>query len=145
VTERDLDAIVTDLATRHPETYALVHVQVSCGTGSIPTATVRLRRTEDDVLLTESAQGTGPVDAVCKAVNKMVGDVGVLTEFAVDAVTEGINAVGAVTIHVDGHVGYGVDTDIIVAAARAYVAALNKRCSYLSGRDRCLRTDPAVR
>ena len=33
VTERDLDAIVTDLATRHPETYALGHVQVSCGTG----------------------------------------------------------------------------------------------------------------
>jgi 2-isopropylmalate synthase len=145
VTERDIDAIVTDLATRHPETYTLVHVQVSCGTGSIPTATVRLRRTEDDALLTDSAQGTGPVDAVCRAVNKIVGDVGILTEFAVDAVTEGIDAVGAVTIHVDGHVGYGVDTDIIVAVARAYVAALNKRCSYLSARDRCLGPDPAVR
>jgi 2-isopropylmalate synthase len=145
VTERDIDAIVTDLATRHPETYALVHVQVSCGTGSIPTATVRLHRTDDDTFHTESAQGTGPVDAVCKAVNKIVGDVGVLTEFAVDAVTEGINAVGAVTIHVDGHVGYGVDTDIIVASARAYIAALNKRGSYLSGRDRCLQPDPVVR
>ncbi|HTA72970.1 MAG TPA: 2-isopropylmalate synthase [Gemmatimonadaceae bacterium] len=128
-----------------PEMYALVHVQVSCGTGSIPTATVRLRRTEDDALLTESAQGAGPVDALCQAINKIVGDVGVLTEFAVDAVTEGINAVGAVTIDVEGHVGYGVDTDIIVASARAYVAALNKRCSYLSGRDRCLRPDPVVR
>jgi 2-isopropylmalate synthase len=146
VSERDIEAIVTDLATHYPEAYALVHVQVSCGTGSIPTATVRLRRTVDDTLHTESAQGTGPVDAVCKAVNKIVGDVGVLREFAVDAVTEGIDAVGAVTIRVGDHAGYGVDTDIVVASARAYVAALNKAALSLSfPGDRSLRPDPVVR
>jgi 2-isopropylmalate synthase len=152
VAERDIEAIVTDLVRRAPATFELEHVQVSCGTGSIPTATVRLRG-PGDVRRTESAQGTGPVDAVCQAVNKIVGQPGDLVEFAVDAVTEGINAVGAVTIrvaepaaddagppHPDKPVaagtsradrrpvysGYGVDTDIIVAAASAYVAALNK-------------------
>jgi 2-isopropylmalate synthase len=155
VADRDIEAIVTDLSTRHPEMFELLHVQVSCGTGSIPTATVRLRRTTDSTLHTDSAQGTGPVDAVCKAVNRIVGDTAELTEFSVDAVTEGINAVGAVAIRVQERIpdpgadgtpisvarpiaagastdrrpiynGYGVDTDIIVASARAYVAAVNK-------------------
>ena len=132
IEDRDIEAVITDMVRRPPATFELEHVQVSCGTRSIPTATVRLR-CPGDVSRTESAQGTGPVDAVCQAVNKIVGDTGELVEFAVDAVTEGINAVGAVTIRVAGpgsrrpvYSGYGVDTDIIVAAASAYVAALNK-------------------
>jgi 2-isopropylmalate synthase len=132
IEDRDIEAVITDMVRRPPATFELEHVQVSCGTGSIPTATVRLR-CPGDVSRTESAQGTGPVDAVCQAVNKIVGDAGELVEFAVDAVTEGINAVGAVTIRVAGpgsrrpvYSGYGVDTDIIVASASAYVAALNK-------------------
>jgi len=152
VAERDIEALVTDMVRRAPATFVLEHVQVSCGTGSIPTATVRLAG-PDGRPRTESAQGTGPVDAVCQAVNRIVGHPGELVEFAVDAVTEGINAVGAVTIrvadtmpaaerpaHPDKPVaggaqrgdrrpvysGYGVDTDIIVATASAYVAALNK-------------------
>ena len=64
-----------------------------------PTATVRMRGPGDTVK-TESAQGTGPVDAVCKAINKVVGEPGELVEFAVNAITEGIDAVGEVTIHV---------------------------------------------
>jgi 2-isopropylmalate synthase len=137
IEDRDLEAVITDMVRRPPATFELEHVQVSCGTGSIPTATVRLK-CPGDISRTESAQGTGPVDAVCRAVNKIVGDAGgantgELVEFAVDAVTEGINAVGAVTMRVAGHgsrrpvySGYGVDTDIIVASASAYVAALNK-------------------
>jgi 2-isopropylmalate synthase len=132
IEDRDIEAVITDMVRRPPATFELEHVQVSCGTGSIPTATVRLR-CPGHVSRTESAQGTGPVDAVCQAVNKIVGDAGELVEFAVDAVTEGINAVGAVTIRVAGpgsrrpvYSGYGVDTDIIVASASAYVAALNK-------------------
>jgi 2-isopropylmalate synthase len=132
IEDRDIEAVITDMVRRPPATFELEHVQVSCGTRSIPTATVRLKG-PGGVSRTESAQGTGPVDAVCQAVNKVVGDVGDLVEFAVDAVTEGINAVGAVTIRVAAHddrrpvySGYGIDTDIIVASASAYVAALNK-------------------
>jgi 2-isopropylmalate synthase len=138
VDERDLEAIVAGEVHRPPAIYALDHVQVACGTHLIPTATVRLRG-PDGALRTESAQGTGPVDAVCASIDRVVGHVGELVEFTVSAVTEGIDAVGDVTMRVrerradgesDGRQrifsGQGVNLDIVVAAAEAYVAALNR-------------------
>ena len=80
---------------------------------------------------TVTAEGTGPVDAVCKAVDEIVGESCNLTEFAVASVTDGIDAIGEVTIRVedaDGHIyaGRGGDTDIIVASAKAYINAINR-------------------
>ena len=150
VDERDIEALLAGEVQRPVPIYDVEQVQVSCGTHAIPTATVRMRG-PDGAIRTESAQGTGPVDAVCQAVNRIVGEPGELVEFAVGAITEGIEAVGEVTMRVrdyaaqtidgDGDdpasgvasqrrprvfTGYGVHTDIIVAAAEAYVAALNK-------------------
>jgi 2-isopropylmalate synthase len=149
VDERDIEALVAGEIQRPVPIYTLDQVQVACGTHAIPTATVRMHG-PDGVTRTESAQGTGPVDAVCGAINKIVGEPGELVEFAVNAITEGIAAVGEVTMRVQDYStpadgsptvpldallpparrpgvfsGYGVDTDIIVAAAQAYVAALN--------------------
>ncbi len=74
--------------------------------------------------------GTGPVDAVYQAINRIIRVPNVLTEFAVKAVTEGIDAMGEVTIRIqtDGQIftGRGASTDIIVASAKAYMNALNK-------------------
>jgi 2-isopropylmalate synthase len=83
--------------------------------------------------------GTGPVDAVYRAINRIVREPNELIEFSVQAVTEGIDAVGRVTIRIEADVsggnggarrrvysGRGADTDIIVASAKAYVSALNK-------------------
>jgi 2-isopropylmalate synthase len=153
VEERDLEALVVGEVRRPPPFYVLRHVQVSCGTELIPTATVRLVG-PDAAVRTESAQGTGPVDAVCAAINRIVGDPGELVEFDVTAVTEGISAVGEVTMRVrerkaeeslhstdapDVHIadaernerfpvysGNGVHVDIVVAAAEAYLSALNR-------------------
>ena len=80
---------------------------------------------------TVTAQGTGPVDAVCKAVDQIVEPKCNLTEFAVASVTDGIDAIGEVTIRVEdaeGHIyaGRGGDTDIIVASAKAYINAINR-------------------
>lgn len=146
VDDRELEAIVAGETKRGSATYTLELVQVSCGTHAIPTATVKLRG-PDDRELVAAAQGDGPVDAVCRAINDCVGDVGELIEFSVDAAAEGINAVGGVSIrmrergvHVDANSepdahahadpahtasGFGVHTDIIVATAEAYVAAVN--------------------
>jgi 2-isopropylmalate synthase len=95
-------------------------------------------------LRTESAQGTGPVDAVCRSIDRIVGEPGALVDFTVGGVTEGHNAVGEVTVRVrenpatveDGasdrggrtrvFSGSGVNLDIVVAAADAYVTAINK-------------------
>jgi 2-isopropylmalate synthase len=80
--------------------------------------------------MVDSAHGTGPVDAIYKAINRVVGAQNTLSEFSVQSVTEGIDAIGEVTIRIEGDgrtfTGHGANTDIIVASARAYINALNK-------------------
>ncbi len=139
--DRELEAIVAGETARANTHFALELVQVSCGTHAIPTATVRVRGPGGESLVA-AAEGDGPVDAVCHAINDCVGDIGELVEFSVDAAAEGINAVGGVTVrlrerrasqHVAGDpeerrrvaTGFGVHTDIIVATAEAYVSAVN--------------------
>ena len=128
VTDRDLIALMGNERAAVAETYSLEHVQVTCGTGEIPTATVRLSSADGEY--TDAATGTGPVDAVYKAINRIVDAPNELTEFSVNSVTEGIDAVGEVSIRIeqDGrpYIGRGADTDIIVACARAYMNALNR-------------------
>ena len=118
------------------ETYRLEHIQVSCGNHSIPTATVRIKGPDGQVVC-DAAHGTGPVDAVYRAINRVIGEPNELTEFSVHAVTEGIDAVGRVTIRIQADEpvngvrrkvfsGHGADTDIVVASAKAYMFALNR-------------------
>ena len=107
--------------------YSLESVQISCGFPLKPTATVTLRNPADQVV-TACDFGTGPIDAVYKAVNKIVQVDNDLTEFSVQAVTRGIDALGAVTIRVtapDGEVstGRGADGDIVVSSTKAYLNA----------------------
>ena len=91
---------------------------------------VTLRNAADQVI-TACEWGTGPVDAMYKAVNKIVQVENDLTEFSVQAVTRGIDALGEVTIRVtapDGEVytGRGADGDITVSSAKAYINAINR-------------------
>jgi 2-isopropylmalate synthase len=129
VSDEDLAMIVSDEVRSPTEIYRLEHVQVSCGDHSIPTATVRLVDPEGTVLC-DSATGTGPVDAVYKAINRLISVENRLIEYSVQSVTAGLDAIGEVTIRIEagGRVygGRGADTDVIVASTRAYVNALNK-------------------
>lgn len=141
VTDADLEAIVTDEIYQPPEVFSLDGLQVACGTMGLPTATVRLLGPDERVFV-QAAVGTGPVDAVYKAIDEIIGASNTLLEFSVHAVTEGIDAQGEVTVRiqegsetkdVEGSRkiqrtfgGYGADTDIIVASAKAYLAAINK-------------------
>ena len=131
VTNADLEALMASQRriADVPSVYKLEHVQVSSGNHDIPTATVTLT-SPDGSSTTDAATGTGPVDAVYKAINRIVQVPNELTEFRVDAVTEGIDAIGDVTIRVQKddrtYVGRGSDTDIIVASAKAYMNALNR-------------------
>ena len=144
VTDADIEAIITDEFYQPREIWKLNYIQVSCGDHLNPTATVSLTD-PNGAELVDAAIGTGPVDAVYKAINRIVEAPNILTEFAVQAVTEGIDAIGEVTIRIqpeNGHSyttnlqtgaqivrtysGHGASTDIIVASARAYMSALNK-------------------
>lgn len=143
--DRDLEAIVSDEVFQPEEVYRLLQIQVSAGDRAIPTATVRLEGPDGEIY-TDAAHGTGPVDAVYKAINRIVQVPNELIEFSINAVTEGIDAVGEVTIRIQAEAngednlplnaqterrtylfsGHGASTDIIVASGRAYMSALNK-------------------
>ena len=145
VTDADLEALVGDEIYQPEEHYELLSVQVQCGSRVTPTAVITVRNKETGEVVTDAGFGTGPVDAVYQGINRLVGVSNRLVEFLVQAVTEGIDANGDVTIRIevpDNSMGYtetaqgrprrrlfsgrGVDTDIIVASAKAYMQALNK-------------------
>ncbi|MEB3257630.1 MAG: 2-isopropylmalate synthase [Cyanobacteriota bacterium] len=130
VSDRDLEAIVSEQVQLQDEAcFQLRSVQVSCGTGLLPTATVTLAKREGGEQ-SQAAIGTGPVDAVCQALNQLAQVPNELVEFSVKSVTEGIDAMGDVTIRLrrNGvlYSGHAANTDIVVAAAQAFVNALNR-------------------
>lgn len=144
VTEVDLEALVGDELYQPVEAWELVEVQVHSGTALTPTAVVKLKDNSTGEIKLGAAIGTGPVDAVYKAINEIVQQPNNLVEFLVQAITEGMDANGDVTIRIEvpdsrGYTvtaqgrqrrrlfsGRGVETDIIVASAKAYMQALNK-------------------
>ena len=130
ISDRDLEAIVSEQVQQTDAvTFLLRRVQVSCGTGLLPTATVSLERAGGEEC-SVACIGTGPVDAVCQALNELAGVPNELVEFSVKSVTEGIDAMGEVTIRLRAggvlYSGHSADTDIVVAAAQAFVNALNR-------------------
>jgi 2-isopropylmalate synthase len=148
VADADLEALVHDDAKPQDELFSLDGIQVACGTQGLATATVRLRG-PDGVVKVQASVGTGPVDAAYKAIDEVVKVPSELLEYSVRSVTEGIDALGEVTVRVRGleasqapnaqheksvapvfH-GNSADTDIIVASAKAYLKALNRLRSTL--------------
>ena len=112
-----------------PNIYTLSSVKVTSGNASTPTAIVTINNQEGSPI-TNSSTGTGPVDAVYKAIDRVIQVDNELLEYRVEAVTEGIDAIGDVSIRISKdntvYVGRGSDTDIIVASAKAYMNAINR-------------------
>ena len=130
VYDEDLESLVGEQGRTQEASYTLKSVQISCGQPLTPTATVTLVDKNDNEFCACSI-GTGPVDALYRAVNEIVDIENDLSEFSVQSVTRGIDALGEVTIRVtaaDGTVytGRGSDGDIIVSSAKAYLNALNR-------------------
>ncbi|MEM7437445.1 MAG: 2-isopropylmalate synthase [Myxococcota bacterium] len=145
ITDADLVALVSDELYQPTEYWRLEAIQVGCGTG-MPTATVKLVGPSGETE-TAAAVGTGPVDAVYKAVQLLANVPCTLLEYTVQSVTQGIDALGEVSVrvapneqtttgdqvnpqseHARARVfhGHGADTDVIVASAKAYIAAINR-------------------
>ena len=143
ITDIDLEALIADEFYRPRDIFSLDGLQVACGTMGLPTATVRLRG-PDGKIHVHASIGTGPVDATYKAIDAIVKVPNTLLEFNIHAITEGIDALGEVTVRIQAKDsmtkmdaqketeyarvfgGHGSDMDIIVASAKAYLAALNK-------------------
>lgn len=143
ITDADLEALVSEELYQQQEIYVLDGLQIACGTMGMPTATVRLLGPDGKKHINASV-GAGPVDASYKAIDAIIHAPNKLMEFSIHAVTEGIDAIGEVTVRIQSKEGnqilhamkdveshrtfggYGADTDILVACAKSYLAAINK-------------------
>ncbi|HEU4974054.1 MAG TPA: 2-isopropylmalate synthase [Baekduia sp.] len=145
VTAMDLEALVTDELREDVQGYTLEWFDVEASTRRPPHATVAVR-TPEDAVVEGSFTGDGPVDAIFHAINGATRIDARLREFRVDAVTGGQDALGEVSVVVElgspddavktgvpgalsgqrvTGAGQAVTTDIIEAAAIAYVRALS--------------------
>ena len=131
VTDRDLETLMDEekRVTMEPVTYTLDNLEFSGGDHDVATATVRVLGPGGQ-LYSDAATGNGPVDAVCKAIERASGVTAKLVDFNVSSVTAGLDSLGEVVIRVEqeGNVytGRGASTDIIVASAKAYLSAVNR-------------------
>jgi 2-isopropylmalate synthase len=135
VYDDDLAALVEGHITEVPETWSLEYLNVTSGTGVVPTATVRLRQVRGAPPgaepLQEAGTGDGPLDATLKTIDRLTKTRGRLVDFSLRAVSPGKEALGEGTVKVDfgeGQLvtGKGASTDIVEASARAYLNAVNR-------------------
>ncbi len=128
VTALDLEAIVSDEMRQSSESYDLAWFEVEAGSRREPLATVAVTLPSGEESSAQ-ASGDGPVDAIFGAIREAVGTEAELRRYEVEAVTEGTDALGQVTVVLRANErlasGQGVATDILEASARAYVRALS--------------------
>jgi 2-isopropylmalate synthase len=129
VFDEDVAAIINDEVRVVVEpVYQLEYLHVASGTGTLPTASVKIKIKGETKQA--AACGDGPVDAAYEAIREATGLSPKLEKYSIRAVTGGKEALGeaTVTISEDGrsHIGRGISTDIIEASAKAYIDAINR-------------------
>jgi 2-isopropylmalate synthase len=142
VYDADIVALIDNRMNVTADRWKLVQFHITAGTGTIPTATVELRDEsaaaanpgdESPVSFRDAAIGDGPVDAVCKAMERIVGITAELKDYQVRAVSGGEDAQGEASVEINylgrRYHGKAVSTDVIEASAMAYLKALNRALS----------------
>lgn len=144
VTDDDIEALISNEIFQPKAIWSLSDLQVTSGTLSLSTATVKLIDLHGVERIACSI-GTGPVHAAYEAVNSIVQVPVTLLEYSLTSVTEGIDAVATTrvliraedNVHTSTHAltgdiqrrsfsGSGADMDVVVSSVRAYIGALNK-------------------
>jgi len=147
----DLEALVADQAGSINELWKLTGLQISTGIAGIPTATVKMIG-PDNVERYAAATGTGPVNAIYKAIDTITGVSVDIQTYTMESVSEGIQALATTRVviapkeggpnasestHAQAGVtvtrkfsGTGSDTDIMTSSTRAYISAINKLLSW---------------
>ncbi|MDZ4684839.1 MAG: 2-isopropylmalate synthase [Planctomycetaceae bacterium] len=130
VFDGDIVALIDNRVNVSPDRWHLERFHIAAGTGTIPTATVELRDGGSESTVCDAAIGDGPINAVCKAMERVLGVTAELKDYQVRSVSVGTDAQGEVLVEVicngKRYHGKAVSTDIIEASAQAYLKALNK-------------------
>lgn len=130
VYDEDLIALADETASQIPVTYELVYMTASSASEpGVPTAMVKLKK--DDQVFQDAATGDGPVDALYKAMERLIGTKFKVLDYKLKALTIGKDAMGEVYVKLQGpkrisYTGRSTSTDIIEASAKAYLSAANK-------------------
>ena len=126
--DEDLHALVSDEMSNLEDRYKFVSQHIVTETGEEPRAQIVF--SVDGVEKRAEASGSGPVDAIFKAIESVAQSGATLQIYSVNAVTQGTESQGETTVRLskNGKVvnGQGADTDILVATAKAYLSALSK-------------------
>jgi 2-isopropylmalate synthase len=126
--DEDIETLISEDVAKAPEYYSLVDLYIMSGMNQRPAAAVKLKVGED--IVDRLQYGDGPVDATYKAISDIANTKSRLLKFEVKSITGGTDALGQVVVSLEEDDktvrGHGADTDIIVAAAKAYINALNK-------------------
>jgi len=131
VFDEDIAALVGAEIRTVEHVFELQYLHVACGTGTLPTASVKMKIKGKDTPVTAAACGDGPVDAAYEAIRIATGQSPRLDIYSIRAVTGGKEALGEATVKVIDKkgirfTGRGISTDIIEASAKAYVDAINR-------------------
>ena len=128
VFDEDIAALVDDGIMRGQDIISVKSLKIETGIGIKPHATMTLLVHGEDRTVT--MDGDGPVDAVFRAIREAYPHTATLQLFQINAVTEGTDAQATVSVRLEENgrtvTGKASDTDTLVAAAYAYVNALNK-------------------
>jgi 2-isopropylmalate synthase len=128
--DEDIIALVSDESvTVEQEHYRLLSLSQRSETGERPHASVTVSAGGQE--FKAESDGNGPVDASLKAIESKLSSGAEMLLYSVNAITSGsTESQGEVTVRLQlgGRVvnGVGADPDIVVASAKAYLAALNK-------------------
>ena len=131
--DEDLHVLVSDETMSLQEHYKLLSLTAHSETGETPYAKIVIA--EGSKELRAESDGSGPVDATFRAIEKIISSGTELQLYSVNNITSGTDSQGEVTVRLQksGRIvnGNGSDIDIVTASAKAYLSALNKLHSKL--------------
>ncbi|CAM2068848.1 2-isopropylmalate synthase [Sulfidibacter corallicola] len=137
--DADIEALIEGGLNRQDTPWQIVSIQTNAGTNAIPTATIALLHAGENRRVEEAACGDGPVDALYKAIERVVGFRVRLKDYQLRSITRGKDAQGEISIAVEidnrTYRGRSVSTDIMEASAKAFLNVIN---GYINQRERSL-------
>ena len=128
ISDRDIEALMMEAAASVPETWTLDHWAVNTGSALGAYGSVQLRH-RDGKTREEVSMGSGPIDAIFRAINNIVGKEPELELYEIGAITGGSSSQGETMVKIawDGRRwnGRGVSIDVVESSIKAYIAAIN--------------------
>ncbi|UOE54596.1 2-isopropylmalate synthase [Cytobacillus oceanisediminis] len=130
MTDDDLAAIVLEeKLSKEQRFYDLIGIQIQYGTNSVPTATVTLSGSNNEVIQ-EAGTGAGSIEALYNTLEKCLNGTANLLDYRIQSVGAGRDALAQVYVKLNYEgmetSGRGLAQDVLEASSKAYLNAVNR-------------------